>query len=132
MKKLIGVNLAGKMLIFFMILLAIFHVLILIKVLPSEIVWGGQLRESSKNMVTFEILALFLILIFTLIIAAKRDYFKVGKFEKLTNIGMWIIFVYFILNTVGNLTSAVFIEKYIFTPITLLMSLFAYILATEK
>jgi hypothetical protein len=132
MKKLIGVNLAGKILLFFMILLAIFHVLILLKVLPSEIVWGGQMRESSTNMVTLEIIALFITLIFTLIIAAKRGYIRVGKFEKLINVGMWIIFAYFILNTIGNLTSAVFIEKLIFSPITLLMSFFAFILATEK
>lgn len=132
MKKLIGVNLAGKILLFFMILLAIFHVFILLKVFPSEIVWGGQMRESSTNMVTLEIIALFITIIFTLIIAAKRGYIRVGKFEKLLNIGMWIIFAYFILNTIGNLTSAVFIEKLIFTPITLLMSFFAFILATEK
>ncbi len=132
MKKLIGVNLAGKILLFFMILLAIFHVFILLKVFPSEIVWGGQMRKSSTNMVTLEIIALFITLIFTLIIAAKRGYIRVGKFEKLLNIGMWIIFAYFILNTIGNLTSAVFIENLIFTPITLLMSFFAFILVTEK
>lgn len=132
MRKFIGVNLAGKILLFFMILLAFFHVLILLKILPSEIVWGGQIREFSTNMVTLEIIALFVTLIFTLIIAAKRGYIKVAKFEKLINIGMWIIFAYFILNTIGNLTSAVSIEKLIFTPITILMSFFAYILATDK
>jgi len=98
-----------------MVLLAIFHVLIILEILPSGIVWGGQAKDSQSNLVTLEIISLVVTLIFVFIIAAKIGYIEAGKFKKVIKGGVWIMFVYFILNIFGNLASSVLIEKMIFT-----------------
>ncbi|HUU40852.1 MAG TPA: hypothetical protein VMW42_07925 [Desulfatiglandales bacterium] len=132
MKKLISPKLAGNVLVMFMALLAVFHVLVLFQVVPSDIVWGGQIKDSSNNLITLEMIALLVTLIFLIIIAAKTGYIRVSKFKKAVNVGVWVIFAYLILNTVGNLASSVSFENLVLAPITLLMALFALRLAIEK
>jgi hypothetical protein len=132
MKRLISVNLAGNLLLISLGLLAILHILVLIHVVPSDIVWGGQMRGSATNLLVGELIALFVTLVFMVIIAVKMDYIKPSKFKPAVNIGIWIIFAYLILNTVGNLASSVSLEKLLLAPITLILAFCALRLAIEK
>ena len=124
MIKFISAKLSGNILISLLIALVIFHVLVLIKVVPYEIVWAGQIKDSS-SMFIYEGFAVFLTILFILIIWMKINNFKSGKYDKIVNVGVWIIFIYFLLNIVGNLASGVTAEKLIFTPITIIMTLLA-------
>jgi hypothetical protein len=45
---------------------------------------------------------------------------------------VWIIFVFLLLNTLGNLASGVSAENFVFAPITLVLALCALRLAIEK
>jgi len=132
LKKLISLKLAATILIFALTLLAIFHLLILFKVLPSGIVWGGQLTDPSSNMFTLEMISLVVTLIFIILTAAKGDFIKAGNFKKFIHVGVWIMFIYFVLNIFGNLASSVTAEKLIFTPITIILAVLAFRLAIEK
>jgi uncharacterized membrane protein YhdT len=67
-----------------------------------------------------------------ILIAAKVDYIKAGRFRIIATVGVWIVFAYLLLNTVGNLVSAVSFENLIFAPITLILALCALRLAIEK
>ena len=131
MKKLISVKLAGNISIVLMVLLIIFHILIMIGIVPHDIVWGGQIKDDVSLM-KFEIFALVISFLFLVIVLVKIDYLKFRKFRKITNIAVWIIFVFFLLNTVGNLASGVTLEKLIFTPITIILSVLIFRLAIEK
>ena len=131
MKKLISVKLAGNISIVLMVLLIIFHILIMIRIVPYDIVWGGQIKDDVSLM-KFEIFALVTSFLFLVIILVKVDYLKFTKFRKITNIAVWIMFVFFLLNTVGNLASGVTLEKLIFTPITIILSVLIFRLAIEK
>ena len=130
MKKLISAKLAGTILMAFMFLFIIFHLLVIFNVIPVDIVWGGKLEGTSTNILLMELIALAITLIFIFIITKKMS--KSGKYRRLVNIGVWIIFIYFILNTLGNLASEDIIEKAVMIPITLAMSFFALRLAIEK
>jgi hypothetical protein len=132
MEKLISAKLAGNLLLISLVLLAIFDVLVLVKVVPSNIVWGGQIQDSANNLVTLELIALLATCLFAIIVAAKMDYIKAGRFSGAVNVGVWVIFAYLLLNTVGNLASGISIEKLIFAPITIAMALLALRLAIEK
>ncbi|MCD4746473.1 MAG: hypothetical protein K8R58_09250 [Bacteroidales bacterium] len=131
MKKLLSVKLAGNTLLIYLALLEVFHVLVLLKILPSEMVWGGQIKNAFF-LVFFESFAIILTLLFAIIIAIKIDYIKIKRLKRFANIGVWVMLVYFILNIIGNLTSEVTFEKLIFTPITVLLTIFAFILAIKK
>jgi len=131
MKRLINVKWAGNLLLIAFGLLAILHILILLNIVPSELVWGGQINDSATKLI-LELIALLATFLFAVIVAAKLDYIKAGKFRIVVNIGVWVIFAYLILNTLGNLASGVSLEKLIFTPLTVVLALCALRLAIEK
>ena len=54
MKKLISEKLAGNLLLISLGLLAIFDILILLNIVPSNIVWGGQIKDPAANLVVLE------------------------------------------------------------------------------
>ena len=132
MKKIISAKLAGNILLFSLGLLFIFHVLVLLKVIPADIVWGGQIQGVPANLVTLEIVALLVTAFFILIVAAKLGYLQASKLSGAINVGLWLIFAYVLLNTLGNLASGISFEKLVFAPITILLALCALRLAIEK
>lgn len=129
MKKLINVKLAGTILITFFFLLIIFHLLVLFHVLPADMVWGGKIKNSS-DVFNLELMALGITILFLIIVALKL--FKSSKNRKLINVGVWIIFIYFCLNILGNLASENILEKSILSPVALIMAFLTLRLAIEK
>jgi hypothetical protein len=79
MKKLISAKLAGNILLASLGLLLIFHILVLLKIVPADIMWGGQ--ANADNLIMLEIVALAVTLFFGFVIAAKTGYVNVGKFS---------------------------------------------------
>jgi len=130
--KWISAKLAGNILLVALGLLAIIHILILLNLLPSNIVWGGQIGDSPTKLVMLEIIALLVTALFAIIIATKIGYIKADKYRRAINIGVWAVFAYLVLNTIGNLVSGVSFENLVFAPITILLALFAFRLAIEK
>lgn len=130
MKKIISARLAGNVLLAAFGLLAVFDVLVMFGILPSDIVWGGQIPEGTGAF-WFELVALVVTLFFALIVAAKLGYISAGRFPRAINIGVWIIFAFMVLNTLGNLASGVTVEKLIFAPVTIVLALCALRLALE-
>lgn len=124
-------KLAGNISIVLMVLLIIFHILIMTGIVPYDIVWGGQIIDDVSLM-KFEIFALVTSVLFLAIILLKINHLKFKKFRKIINIAVWIMFVYFLLNTVLNFASGVSLEKLIFTPITIILSVLIFRLAIEK
>jgi hypothetical protein len=131
-KKLISAKFAGNLLLVALGLLSIFHILVLLKVIPADIVWGGQVQGVPSNLIRLETIALFVTLLFMLIIAAKIGYLQAGKLSGAVNIGVWLIFAYLLLNTLGNVASGISFEKLLFAPITIFLALCAFKLAIEK
>lgn len=132
MKKLISAKLAGNILLTALGLVLVFHLLVLLRVIPSDIVWGGRIQGVPENLLTLEIIALLITSFFMLIIAAKVGYLQAGKLSGAVNIGVWLIFAFLILNTLGNLASGVSFENLIAAPITIVLALCALRLAIEK
>jgi len=131
MKKLISVKTAGSILLVCLGLLALFHGLVLVRLLPSEIVWGGRAGGSAADLRRLESFALLVTLLFAFITAVRMGIINAGKYAKAAKIGALLIVAYMIVNTAANLASGVTLEKLIFTPLTLLMALCALRLALD-
>jgi hypothetical protein len=121
-KKLIGFKTAGTILITLLLLLLAMHVLILLRVLPYNIVWGGRI-EDPASIVPYETGAMVVMLIFLAVAAIRIGYIRAGSMRKAAGVGMWIVFAYFVLNTVGNFASAVSLENLIFGPLSIVLAL---------
>ena len=131
MRRILSAKLAAMILPISLGLLAIFHILVLLGIVPPNIVWGGQVGESPANLVVLEVVALVVTALFAWIIAAKVGYVQVRRFRLGITIGVWLVFAYLLLNTVGNLASGVTLEKLLFTPLTLLLAFCALRVAIE-
>jgi hypothetical protein len=131
-KNWVSAKLAGYILLGSLGLLFVFHVLVLLGVVPADIVWGGMIQDTQTNLVTLEVIALLVTGLFMLVIAAKLGYMQVGKFSGIINIGVWFIFVFLLLNTLGNLASGVSLENLVFAPITIILAFCAFRLAIDR
>jgi len=131
MKKFISFELAANASFVLYGIFFIFHLFVLAGVIPQDIVWGGRI-ESRDDLIMFEIVSLAFLLICVLLTLLRTKYVTYLKFKRITQIGMWSVFVLFLLNTVGNLFAITLIEKLAFTPITALLSFFALRLALGK
>ena len=132
MKKIISVHLAGTLLLILLGLLAVFHILVLLQVAPSDIVWGGQIAGSTENLFTLELIALIVTLLFMLVVAVKIDLIKAPKLHGVIRVCLWIIFLFFTLSVFGNLTKGVSFEQMVFAPFSLILALLALRLVLEK
>jgi hypothetical protein len=112
-------------------LVVIFHLLVLLQVVPFEVVWGGRLQDPAQ-MLLFETISIAVNLIMLGVVAIKAGILKVKVKQTIIKIALWTMCGVFLLNTVGNLFSNNEMEKLIFTPITLLLSLFTLRLAVSK
>ena len=132
MKKIINADLAGKILLSAFGLLLVLHILIIAQILPADFVWGGQVKADGSNLIQLEIVAITLTLFFAGIVAAKIRSLQANKSNILITIGMWVVFAYLVLNTLGNFASGVSAETWFFGPLTIVMALCALRLAIEK
>ncbi len=132
MQKLISAKLAGVIILIILSLMVVLHILILSKLIPSDIVWAGQVGESSSNLLILELTALLVTLLFGVIILMKLGLIFQGKSRKAVDLGVWIIFAYFVLNTIGNLSTGLSLESMIFSPVTIILSILVLRLALEK
>jgi hypothetical protein len=122
---------AGKALIVLLLLLMVIHVLLLFRVIPYEIVWGGNVKNVSQ-LYTFEISALAINALFLAIVAIRLDLIGAPRLKRAAGIGMWVIFAYFGMNVIGNLTSGVSWEKMLFAPLSILLALLSLRVATAR
>lgn len=100
-------------------MLTLFHLSILLQIIPYEIVWGGRLQTVSE-MYAFESVSLVLNLLFGWLLLMKGNYSKQVLPQKVVSIGLWLFFVLFALSTVGNILAKTNLEK-TFALVTLLL-----------
>lgn len=107
-------------------LVIIFHILILVKIVPFGIAWGGRLK-SEKEMYVFESISTALNLFLIWILSLKSKNVK----SKLIDFTLWSFFVIFSLNTIGNLVAHTNLEKY-FSILTLIFALLLLRILTKR
>jgi hypothetical protein len=113
------------------ILALIFHVLIVVRVIPYELTWGGRLG-STNEMLVFETISIAVNLFFLHILLQKGNFIRISYSEKFIRIVLWIFLILFILNTIGNIQAATIFEKYLTLVTGLNAILLLMILKREK
>jgi hypothetical protein len=75
----------------------IFHMLILLKIIPYDITWGGRLR-TDQEMYVFEAFSILVNSFFIYILLQKGSYVKNFFSERTITIILWMFFGIFCLN----------------------------------
>ena len=114
---MISRNNAIKLLIGLLSLVIVFHFLIIVKIIPFNIAWGGRLK-SDQEMYVFEGISIAINLFLIWVLSLKLKNVK----GKLINIMLWIFLGIFTLNTIGNLFAQTNFEKF-FSILTFVFAL---------
>lgn len=131
MKKIISERFAAITLLSLLSLFLLFHFMIMLGVIPFEIVWGGRLTNRSQ-MLRSETVSVILNLLMIGVVAIKTNILKIDLPQLFLKIILWLMFLLFLLNTLGNLFSLNKFEQFVFTPVTLVLSLLSLRLALSK
>jgi hypothetical protein len=131
LKKVIPQRVATLGLLTLFSLVIVFHLLVLVQVIPYKIVWGGRL-ENDTQMIRFEVVSIALNLTMLTWVAIRSGYLKWEISQRWIQPGMWIMTALFLLNTVGNLFAINDWERWIFTPLTFLLTMFSLRLSIES
>ena len=109
-------SIALRLLIGITLFALLLHVLILIKLIPYAITWGGRL-QNDREMYLFESLSIIILLFFLLVLLQKGRLLKAILSEKALTIILWFYFGLFALNTIGNVFAETRFEQS-FTVVT--------------
>lgn len=104
----------------------VFHILVLTKMVPYEMAWGGQLGNNAA-MYTFESISVMINLFLGWVLLMKGNYLPFRFSERVINGILWIFFALFVVNTVANLFARTDIEK-AFSILTLSFAVLLWII----
>ena len=107
----------------------VFHLLVLMKVIPYKIVWGSRLKTDS-DMYKLETVSVILNVFFLIVILSISNYIPFTFNESVLTVLLWIMAALFLFNTVVNMLSKNKLEKLIFTPVTIILTILTVILIT--
>jgi hypothetical protein len=128
MKNFISKRSASTVLMILLSLLSLFHVLVMAGIIPYSIIWGGRFADR-REMLKLECAAVIISLLMLLVVAIKRRSLRGGTSSNVTDLALWLMFAFFLLNTFGNLFAENRLETLLFTPITFLLAIFTFRLA---
>lgn len=124
-------NIYIKLLLFLTFLVITFHFLIIVKIIPYDITWGGRLKNDSE-MYAFEAVSIIINLFLISILLIKGGYLKFNFFKKKRiNVLLWIFFFIFIFNTIGNLLANTTFEK-LFSVLTIIFAILIWNILMKK
>ncbi len=112
-------------------LVVLFHVCVLIGIIPPGIVWGGRI-STRDELVKMESISILINLVMLQIVMVRAGYFKIKINPLIIKITLWAMALLFLLNTIGNLFSENDFEKMVFTPLTFILAIFCIRLAIAK
>lgn len=102
-------------------LFVLFHLLVIVGIVPDAIVWGGRVKDRQK-LVAMEVVSLSTILLTGAVGFVRALQLAQGEVFLLTTILSWLFFAVFVLNTIGNLLAKTAVERVAFTPVTLILA----------
>ena len=105
-----NINIQIKILIGLLFSVILFHICIIVKIIPYNIAWGGRLTNDNE-MYVFESISILINLFLSWLLFMKGEFVQFKFPNKTVNLILWIFFALFILNTVGNLFAKTNFEK---------------------
>jgi hypothetical protein len=104
---------------------------VILNIIPFGVVWGGTMKDKSQ-MLTFETVSIIINILMLAVAGIKAGYLKIGISQVVVRVILWIMSALFVMNTLGNLLSDNQFEKIVFTPVTVILSIFSLRVAIIK
>lgn len=106
----------------------LFHILVLVGIIPFGVTWGGRLN-SMEEMYVLETISLTVNLFFLIVLLLKGQFIKNQIAAKWLNGIIWLFAILFALNTVGNLFAKASVEMIVGGLFTFVSAILCYRIA---
>lgn len=111
--------------------LLVFHLLVLIQIIPYDIVWAGKIK-NTQELYAFESVSILINASMLFVLYLKFKNIKNNASNKLVNGIIWGFVGLFALNTIGNLFAEAVLEQVLGTFLTLVSAVLCWIIASKK
>lgn len=133
--KFIPFNLAVKISLIVFGMFIIFHFAIISGILffdfvPIDYLWGGRM-ETQEQLLGFEFISLLVIVFCYLVVLVRSKRIFLPKLLGASRVILWILFVLFFFNTLGNIFAQTNFEK-LFAIVTAVLAILCLRMALEK
>ena len=135
MKKLISYRIATQFSLFLFGLLALFHLSVIFGIVifnyaPIDFLWGGRMATTGQ-LLGFEVVSLVVILLCLFIVLVRSKRIRIPTLIGVSKAGLWLLFILFLINTIGNLLAKTTFEK-LFAILTALLAILCLRMALES
>lgn len=135
MRKIISFKQATQLSLFLFGLFMLFHLAVIVGVVffnyvPIDFLWGGRM-ETREQLLTFECISLTVLTLCFFTVLIKSERIKLPGLKGTAGIVLWIFFILFLLNTIGNIYATNTFEKF-FAIVTAIIAVLCLRLALEK
>src|SRR4051812_34308550 len=104
MMKLLPLRFATVGIKIILSLIIIFHLLVISRIIPFDLVWGGNIPDKNKLWL-MESISIAINLLMLLFVCAYSGIIRMKINSIVIKVGFWIMFALFVLNTLGNILS---------------------------
>ena len=108
----------------------LFHICIILKIIPYDIAWGGRLTNDAE-MYVFETTSIIINIFLFIILLMKGNIIEYKFSDKVINMILWTFFTIFILNTIGNIFAKTTFEQ-LFSILTGLSAILIWNIVKKK
>ena len=84
----------------------VLHMFALAGLVSPDFLWGGRTKTKEEFLV-FESISLTINVVMLLVILVRTNLLRVGIGKRAIRIALWVMFVLFTLNTVGNVLAII-------------------------
>lgn len=116
---------AVRLLLIVLVPLLLFHIGVLLKIAPQEIIWGGNLG-SDREMYLLESISILVTLYLIILLLIKGSFIRPVLPPKIVRTSLWAFLILFVLNTVGNLLAKTTAEQ-VFALLTMVISFLLWV-----
>jgi len=131
MQRLISQKQAIHIMIVLLTVVLVFHMMVLIGAIPYAVVWAGKI-SSLQDMRRLEVISICLNSFAILVFVLKAGYIQQKIPAKILNTIIFLLAVFFSLNTVGNLFAKSSFDLYFFTPLTFILAVLCLRIVIDK
>ena len=101
-------------------------------IFPVSMLWGGRQTELTMTMRLTSVVAAVILGVFIYIIRYRAGLLGSMPQPTAVRIAAWVVTGYMALNTLGNFASVSSVERLLFGPLTILMTVACFIVAASS
>lgn len=120
-----------KILIGIQLFATIFHIFIILKIVPYNITWGGRLNNDYE-MYIFETISISISAFFSYILLVKANIIKSKFSDKIITTILYVYFGIFVLNTIGIFFAKTTLESFIGGILTAISAILIWFILKNK